>query len=107
MNFKRYPLDSQNFSIELQSYSFDGKLLTITYDKNTPVALLSNPQYPTPMIYLNQLWTYTSSDGFVLDKASPSSTNPSRTFSTALINIIFTRKRFGEDPNLRPFVAFD
>lgn len=95
MNFKRYPLDTQNFSLELQSYAFDSKFLQIKTLSNGVVRLLTNPQYPTAMIYLNQLWTYQTYSTYTLDYGSKSVTNPTRSFSTLFVNLIFQRQPLG------------
>ena len=95
MNFKRYPLDSQNFSIVLQSFAHDSTTLSMSFVSKTAVTLLTNPQYKTPLIYLNQLWTYQTYSGFIINKASPSAANPTRKFSTAYINVVFQRQKLG------------
>mmetsp|Transcript_983 Transcript_983/g.1321 ORF Transcript_983/g.1321 Transcript_983/m.1321 type:complete len:428 (+) Transcript_983:129-1412(+) len=95
MNFKQYPLDRQNFSIVLQSFAHDSTTLSMSFVSNAAVALLTNPQYKTPLIYLNQLWIYQSYSGFIINKASPSPANPSRKFSTAYINLAFQRQKMG------------
>lgn len=95
MNYESYPLDTQNFTFVLQSFAYDYKFVSLSFIGNTAVKLLTNPEYSDPMITLNQLWTYETFSSYVYLQAAPSLTNPTRQYSTAVINITFTRKKYG------------
>ena len=96
MNFKKYPLDTQNFSIVLQSYSYDKKLIHLGFINGVAVTENISPQYSTPMIELNQLWTYQTYSAYIYNKPSSSPTNKKRQYSTAVIDMTFTRQKYGE-----------
>lgn len=99
MNFSQYPLDTQNFSIILQSYAFDSDFLSLSFQSGTPVTLITNSQIGTASIKLNSLWTYNFYTGYVMNLASPTTTDPSRQYSTAFINLSFSRQDFGNGFN--------
>lgn len=96
MNYTRYPMDTQNFTFVLQSFAYDYKFVSLSFISNTAVQLLTDPQYSEPTVTLNQLWTYDTFSSFVYLQESPTITNPNRKYSTALINITFTRQKYGQ-----------
>jgi len=95
MNFKRYPLDQQNFSIILQSFSFDNEIIQLNFDGGSAVVLLTEDQNNEPSVDLNQLWSYDSNTAYIYNDLIPSAYNPNRMFSTAAINLSFNRQSLG------------
>lgn len=95
MNYKSYPLDVQNFSITMQSFADDATIIQISYFSSGAVILNSNSQGDSETVYLNQLWTYDSFSAFILDELKPSPFNPTRKFSTAIVNLKFERESLG------------
>jgi hypothetical protein len=95
MQFAAYPVDEQNFSIIMQSFSFDSAFLTLSFIDNVAVTTLSNAQTTEPTIDYNPLWSYQSYSSYILNAASPSVTDPSRSFYTAYVNLIFKRQSQG------------
>lgn len=95
MNYKRYPLDQQNFSIILQSFSFDSKIIQLTFSGGPAVVLLTQEGNSEPSVNLNQLWSYNSYSGFIYNQLIPSTYNPNRMFSTAAIYLNFNRQSLG------------
>ena len=96
MKFQQYPLDTQNFSLILQSYAYDSKFLHLSFINGEAVTENYSPQYPDPMIELNQLWTYQTYNAYIYNKPSSSPTNKKRQYSTAVIDMTFTRQKYGE-----------
>lgn len=99
MNFKNYPLDTQNFSILIESYAFGSEMVSLSFVDNNAVTLIKNPQYSEPFIALNQLWSYETFSSYINERPSPSATNPTRRMSCAVINLAFTRRKYGNKDN--------
>ena len=99
MNFKNYPLDTQNFSILVQSFAFDSKMISLSFVDDTAVSLLKNPQYSEPFIALNQLWSYQTFSSYINERSIPTATNPTRKISCAVINLTFARREYGNKDN--------
>eukprot|EP01035_Chromulina_nebulosa_P030117 gene30117-39990_t len=72
MSYLDYPLDTQNFSFVLQSFAYDYKFVSLSFVGGTAVKLLTNPQFSSPMITMNQLWTYETFSAYVYNAKSPS-----------------------------------
>ena len=102
MSYLDYPLDTQNFSFVLQSFAYDYKFVSLSFVSGTAVKLLTNPQYSSPMVTYNQLWTYNTYSSYVYNAKSPSTTNPNRKYSTAVIDVTFTRQKYGPPPSPYP-----
>lgn len=95
MKYNRYPLDQQNFSIILQSYSLDSKMVAFEFYSNPPVSFTYDYQQKTNYVEENQLWDYVTNDAFIANNPSPTTQNPSRSFATMYINIVFKRQSLG------------
>ena len=101
MNYAEYPMDFQNFSIVMQSYTYANYFVLLNFLGNQPVLLLSNPtsgyaisnQYAN--VKSNQLWTYLGYTASIADVSQPSAQNPLRKFSMFFLGLQFQRKSQG------------
>jgi len=96
MNFTNFPGDVQNFSIILQSYAFDSSFLQLSY---AGVETTVNPEYSETSISLNSVWTYNYFTVYISEYLTPTASDPNRMYSTAYINLSFTRQEFGKQSN--------
>lgn len=95
LDYSEYPSDTQNFSLVLQSYGYSSYLLDTNFISNTAVTLVANFQNGEANIEQNQLWSYQSYTAYTEDILQPNFANPTRTFSMALINLLFKRQSDG------------
>eukprot|EP01031_Cornospumella_fuschlensis_P029901 gene29901-36106_t len=87
MQFQKYPIDIQNFSLTMQSFSYDTSVIRLAFSNGSPV--LTAPSAS------NELWTFHSSNGYLIDLLTPSPVNPDRRFSTAYVSIDYERQPRG------------
>lgn len=95
MPFRNFPKDTQNFSITIESFSYDNKLLTLYFINNKAVVLLDSLRTGKSIISTNQLWTYQSYAAEIKATEVPSPVNPDRTYSTMYLNMAFERQSLG------------
>ncbi|RYY88784.1 hypothetical protein EON63_01785 [archaeon] len=87
MQFQSYPIDIQNFSLTMQSFSYDTSVIRLAYSSNIPVVTAPSAS--------NELWTFKSSSGYLVDLLTPSPVNSERRFSTAYVSIDYQRQPRG------------
>lgn len=96
MPFHQYPLDSQNFSITLQSFAYDSRFIELAYINDQAVVLSTDVQNPDITgLEGNKLWDFDSYSSYIVIENFPSPTNPARTFYTAFVNLKFNRQYLG------------
>ena len=98
MPFYDFPNDQQVFTITLESFSYDSDFIRLLFGNGSTAALTLLTDYQQndkPLVYNNQIWKYQGFSSFILTTAAPSPTNPYRTYSTAFINIKFSRQSNG------------
>lgn len=96
MPFHHFPLDTQNFSITLESFTYDTRLIQLQFVDNEAISLLTDVQQGNqPLVANNQLWKYDEYSSFIIETSAPSPTNPQRAYSTAFINLKFRRQSNG------------
>lgn len=95
MNFKKYPLDVQNFSFVIQSFAFDVVFFDLRLDEPAVVLLADYQEENKNFLELNQVWLYTKFTSFTVDEELPSPANPGRTFRSGYINLSFERRSTG------------
>ena len=94
MDFKKFPNDEQKFTLVLQSYAFDTQFVILDY-QSPPVTLNYDDERGRPYVAENPLWSYDGYDARLHSDSVPSPFNPNRQFSTAYINLYFSRKSLG------------
>ena len=94
ISFERYPLDTQNFSIVMQSYAFDVRFLNL---QQYPTPVIFNGDYQQGVNYIqeNQLWTYTDYSCYTVVEVLGSPLNPNRSYATTYLNLAFERQSLG------------
>eukprot|EP01031_Cornospumella_fuschlensis_P026829 gene26829-32416_t len=96
MPFHQYPLDSQNFSITLQSFAYDSRFIELAYINDEAVVLSTDVQDASTLgLEGNKLWDFDSYSSYIVVENFPSPTNPARTFYTAFVNLKFSRQYLG------------
>jgi hypothetical protein len=94
MDLLQYPLDSQNFSMTFQSYAYATQLMMLEF-MPAAISFNYNDQVGVDYVDLNQIWTYQRWTAYILTVDSPVIFNPDRKYSTAYMNIEFSRQSFG------------
>lgn len=95
MNFQSFPLDSQNFSIRSQSYSYDTKFIQLKYVTPSIVLLKDTQNNDQANIKMNALWNYDDFTSYISNEIQPIYYNPTRLYSVAYANLKFTRQSTG------------
>ncbi len=103
MPFYEFPNDKQKFTITLESFSYDSDFIRLHFEPDKqdptiskPVVLLSDAQQDNkPLVKTNQIWKYSHEQSEIITTEAPSPTNPLRTYSTAFINLHFSRQSNG------------
>jgi hypothetical protein len=101
--FNEFPNDKQIFTISLESFSYDSDFILLQFkpnpndsSKSEAVRLLEDAQQNNkPLVLTNQIWKYSHEHSFIITTEASSPTNPFRTYSTAFINLHFSRQSKG------------
>jgi hypothetical protein len=94
-SYRDYPLDQQTAEFRFESYSYPVNLLTVNF-VSPPVQFYQSPKSSTQNFFLNPLWSYDSwSTTIEYPNYQFTVVSPPRTFSSAYIGMVFTRRSSG------------
>ena len=102
MSYSKYPLDSQVFLIQMQSY-VDSSYFVVFEPLLTagqgPVVYnslcINGGNKCEPSFFRNNLWNYLDWNYTISYSLQPSSSNPARTFSLMTVSLFFSRQYLG------------
>ena len=95
MPFNQYPVDHQNFSITLESFSYDHRFIELRFLGDDTIKLLTDGDTGNEIIRTNQLWEYEGFQAKVDTTDAPSPVNPERKYSTLFLKLNFQRQSTG------------
>ena len=94
MAFQQFPNDRQDFTITMESFAYDNRVIRLSFINGQSVVLNTDVS-GSVLIENNELWEYITHNSKIITTLAPSPLNPDRKYSTSVVSLTFQRLNDG------------